>query len=123
MPGTKKLSFADLRVGLLVLASLILLFILIFTASGELKPFEKRFIVRTKVSSVDGLAPGNEVRLAGVTVGKVDKVKFGDIPATSDDQNTVEVVMSIDPKIAQNRIRWPLSICPPSRRRSSSFEC
>ncbi|MBI4470539.1 MAG: MCE family protein [Acidobacteria bacterium] len=105
MPSTKKLSLADLRVGLLVLGSLILLFVLILSASGELKPFEKRFIVRTRVSEVDGLSPGNEVRLAGVTVGKVDSVKFGEIPATPGDQNTVEILMSVDPKAARDRIR------------------
>lgn len=105
MPSTKKLTFADLKVGLLVLASLVLLFVFILSASGELKPFEKKFIVRTRVSEVDGLAPGNEVRLAGVTVGKVDEVKFGQIPKTSEDQNTVEIVMSVNPKQVQGRIR------------------
>ncbi len=105
MPSKKKLSLSDLKVGLVLLASLITLIVLILSASGEFRAFERKFTLRTHVSEVDGLAPGNEVRLAGISFGKVEAVRFGELPSTPGDRNTVEIVMSVDPKLARDLVR------------------
>ncbi|MEW6730283.1 MAG: MlaD family protein [Acidobacteriota bacterium] len=108
MPGKKKVGFAELRVGLLVLVSIGVLIAMILTVSGDIS-FVSPFIVRSKLSEVDGLRPGTEVRLAGVRVGQVSEVNM--LPVSKDDKEpkNVEIIMKIDPEIdgvpAQQRIR------------------
>ncbi len=102
----KKVTLADLKVGILVLASLVFLILMILTASGGITLFEEEFIVKARVAEVDGLIPGNEVRLAGYRIGNVKEVRFApELPSRPEDPNTVEIVMRVDPKIARERIR------------------
>src|SRR5438309_2211116 len=109
MPGKKKIGFAELRVGLLVLMSISILIALILTISGDISPFRHFLILRTKLSQVDGLRQGTEVRLAGVHIGQVMEVNL--LPVAKDDKElrNVEVVMKIEDVIdgipAQQRIR------------------
>src|SRR5438477_12274304 len=108
MTNKKKVGFADLRVGLLVLLSIGILIAMILKISGDIS-FEKKLTVRTKLSQVDGLRPGTEVRLAGVSIGKVTKVNLLPVAKDENEKRNVEVVMNIDPKIdgvqANERIR------------------
>lgn len=105
----KALGFAELRVGLLVLLGIGILIAMVLSISGDINLFNKYLTVRTKLSQVDGLRVGTEVRLAGVHIGKVTDVKL--LPVAKDDKENrnVEVVMRIDEKIdgipAQKRIR------------------
>src|SRR6185503_2436546 len=52
----------------------------------------------------DGLKKGDEVRLAGKLVGKVENVDFGAIPVSENDKPIV-VTMSLDSDEVQDRIR------------------
>ncbi|HXF03999.1 MAG TPA: MlaD family protein [Blastocatellia bacterium] len=105
MPTRKKITFSELKVGIVVLVAIALLIFMILTASGEIGFIREEFLVRARVAEVDGLIPGNEVRLAGVRVGNVVEVKFGEIPTRPEDPNTVEIVMRVNPEIARERIR------------------
>jgi phospholipid/cholesterol/gamma-HCH transport system substrate-binding protein len=104
----KQLGFADLRVGLLVLFAIGILIAMILTISGDIS-FQKSLTVRTKLSQVDGLRPGTEVRLAGVGIGKVSKVNLLPVAENDEVKRNVEVIMEIEPTIdgvpAQERIR------------------
>jgi phospholipid/cholesterol/gamma-HCH transport system substrate-binding protein len=108
MTTKKKVGFADLRVGLLVLLSIGILISMILTISGDIS-FKESLTVRTKLSQVDGLRPGTEVRLAGVGIGKVSKVNLLEVAQNDQEKRNVEVIMEIDPEIdgvpAQQRIR------------------
>lgn len=102
----KRLAWSELKVGLLVLASLAILVFIIMSATGGIGDlFRQRFIAKTTFAEVDGLLPGAEVRLAGKRVGNVKAVNLAEVPKRAEDRNTVEVVMEIDPDIARRLIR------------------
>lgn len=110
MPQKKPLSLAGLRVGLLVLASIVSLILVIFAVSGNIKLFSRKAVVRTYMSSVDGLREGAEVRLSGKEIGSVSAINFGaQIPAAGDSSSNLEIVMEIsgtlDGQPAFQRIR------------------
>ncbi|MCU1289982.1 MAG: Resistance to organic solvent transporter periplasmic protein [Acidobacteria bacterium] len=108
MPRTQKnLSFSQLRVGIFVLAALLILGFLIINSTGEFNPFEKKLHLRARFLTADGLREGAEVQLAGVTIGKVDAVTF--LPPGSPEAEKIEAMLTIaaelDGKPINERIR------------------
>ena len=93
MPPTKKtIGLREVRVGLLVIISVVILIFLILNASGDIS-FSRKLHVRTRFLTADGLRPGAEVRLAGVRIGKVDNVRL--LPATTNpNEKRIEAVLS-----------------------------
>src|SRR5688500_9808714 len=77
MPRTQsKLSFKQLRVGLFLIVALLILGFLILNSSGDFNPFEKKLRLKARFITGDGLHPNAEVHLAGISIGKVEEVKF-----------------------------------------------
>jgi phospholipid/cholesterol/gamma-HCH transport system substrate-binding protein len=102
MPTTKQAKLSELRVGILVVVSLAILIFVIFTVSGDIKlpGVHTTTIVRTRMSSVDGLRDGAEVRLSGKKVGSVRAIRFSEeIPSDADSQDNIEIVMQIDGRL------------------------
>ena len=98
MPGIKKSArLRDLRVGLFVVGAIGVLIFLILNASGDISPFSKKLKLRAQFANGDGLRSGSEVRLAGVRIGKVDKVEL--LPPAGDRGAKVEATMSIDSEV------------------------
>ena len=96
-PAKKTIGLREVRVGLLVIISVVILILLILNASGDIS-FSRKLHVRTKFLTADGLRPGAEVRLAGVRIGKVDDVRL--LPATSNpNEKRIEAVLSLDKKV------------------------
>ncbi|MFL6208134.1 MAG: MlaD family protein [Pyrinomonadaceae bacterium] len=97
-PAKKTIGLREVRVGLLVIISVVVLILLILNASGDIS-FARKLHLRAKFASADGLRPGAEVRLAGVRIGKVDDVRI--LPTTGDpnDPNRVETTLSLDSKV------------------------
>ncbi len=94
MPRTKqKLSISELRVGIFMLAALLVLGFLIINSSGDFNPFEKRLKLRVRFASADGLKSNAEVQLAGVSIGKVSDVRF--LPADSPNGERIEAKLSV----------------------------
>ena len=94
MPKSQRtLSFSQLRVGLFVLAGLLILGFLILNSSGNFNPFERRLHLKARFESGDGLHPSAEVQLAGVTIGKVDDVRF--LSPGEDPNANVEATFSV----------------------------
>jgi phospholipid/cholesterol/gamma-HCH transport system substrate-binding protein len=109
MPRSKKtVTLRELRVGILVLGSIAILIFLILNASGDINPFSRKLHLKARFVDANGLREGSEVRLAGVRVGKIDKIS---LLAPSDVPNAprVEALMTIDSTIdgrpANERIR------------------
>ncbi|HJX93345.1 MAG TPA: MlaD family protein [Pyrinomonadaceae bacterium] len=109
MPSSKKsVTLGQLRVGIFVLVAVVILVFLVLNASGDINPFSKKLHLRARFVDANGLREGSEVRLAGVRVGKVDRIA---LLAPSDVPNAprVEAVMTIDSTIdgqpANQRIR------------------
>lgn len=104
MPPTQKhLGFSQLRVGIFVLFGLAVLAFLILNASGNFNPFEKKLRLRAQFPAADGLREGAEVQLAGVNIGKVEKVNL--LPPDSPENARVEAVL----QITQNLDGRPIS--------------
>src|SRR5438128_11261871 len=74
--STRNIGLSELRVGLLVFIALTVLIVLILNASGELNPFKSHLHLRARFTDANGLREGSEVRLAGVRIGKVDRISL-----------------------------------------------
>src|SRR5712692_8502224 len=103
--STRNIGLSELRVGLIVL---------ILNASGELNPFATHLHLRARFADANGLREGSEVRLAGVRIGTVDRIKLltpTEVTNASNAPNPqkVEAFLTIDSKIdgvpATDRIR------------------
>src|SRR5436190_23501159 len=96
----QKLTFAELRVGIFMLAALVITGFLIFNSSGNFNPFEKKVRLKTRFETADGLHSGADVQLAGVSIGKVEDVKFmpPDAPEGERIETTLLVAETFDKK-------------------------
>ena len=109
MPRTKKtVSLSEVRVGLLVLVSIAVLIFLVLNASGDINPFSKKLRLKARFIDANGLREGSEVRLAGVTVGKVEKITLlppSDVPNAPRVEALMTIASTIDGRPATERIR------------------
>lgn len=109
--STKNIGLSELRVGLLVLIALAVAILLIMNASGTLNPFASHVHLRARFADANGLREGSEVRLAGVRIGKVDRIRLlsPSEVGTGPNPQKIEAFMTIDSKIdgvpAADRIR------------------
>jgi phospholipid/cholesterol/gamma-HCH transport system substrate-binding protein len=109
--STRNIGLSELRVGLLVLIAIIVLIVLILNASGEINPFATHLRLRARFADANGLREGSEVRLAGVRIGKVDRIRLmtASEVGTAPNPQKVEAFLTINSKIdgvaATDRIR------------------
>ncbi|MEO8649076.1 MAG: MlaD family protein [Acidobacteriota bacterium] len=108
MPRSQKtLSIRQLRVGIFMLAALALLGLLVLNSSGDFNPFEKKIRLKARFVSADGLHPNADVQLAGISIGKVEEVKF--LPPDSAEKDRIEaqflVAQELDGKQITDLIR------------------
>jgi phospholipid/cholesterol/gamma-HCH transport system substrate-binding protein len=101
MAQRKTLAWTELRVGLLVIASFVLLIVAIFYIGGEAGFFIPKYTVTAYFPSANGLRTGAEVWLEGVTIGNVSTVR---ISTQGDPSRSVEAAMSLDQRF-ENIIR------------------
>jgi phospholipid/cholesterol/gamma-HCH transport system substrate-binding protein len=101
MPQRKEIQWAQLRVGIMVTASLILLGVAIFLISGQIGFITRKYTLRAYFPSAEGLRPGSEVDLAGIPVGTVAAIR---ISPYQDPRRSVELDLKIMRKY-QDRIR------------------
>ena len=109
MPHSKKnVTLGQLRVGIFVLIAIAVLVFLVLNASGDINPFSRKLRLKARFADANGLRDGSEVRLAGVRVGKVDRIVLLDASAAPGAPR-VEAQMLIDGTIdgqpANQRIR------------------
>src|SRR5262249_35050847 len=95
---------SQLRVGILAVATIVILIVFILSVSGDIALFKRVVTYRTRFAAAEGLKKGDEVRIAGKLVGKIDSVDFGAIPETKDEKPIV-VTMVLDAKEVGDRIR------------------
>ena len=109
MPRSKaSISFSQVRVGLFVLIAIGVLIFLVLNASGDINPFSRKLHLKARFVDANGLREGSEVRLAGVRVGKVERIVLLE-PSPVPNAPRVEAQMTIDSTIdgrpANERIR------------------
>jgi phospholipid/cholesterol/gamma-HCH transport system substrate-binding protein len=89
-----------IRVGLLVAGALAVLMVFLFFIGSEQKIFARKNEYRVRLDTVSGLAEGNPVKLAGVTIGVVKDITLPRDPKQKD----VDITLLIDRKYGE-RIR------------------
>ena len=75
MPSQKQLKWSQLKVGLTVLAASVTLGLLIFLMSGTGGLFTSKIVLKSYFDNANGLREGAPVRLAGVDIGNVTKIR------------------------------------------------
>src|SRR5688572_4568704 len=105
--SNQKLTLSELRVGIFMLAALLVTGFLILNSSGSFNPFEQKMNLRARFVSAEGLHEGADVQLAGVSIGKVEEVKFlaPDAPAGERIEATLSVVEEFENKPISELIR------------------
>ena len=91
--------------------ALTVLVVLVLNASGELNPFKSHLHLRARFADANGLREGSDVKLAGVKIGKVDRLRLlspSEVGTGSNPQK-IEAFLTIETKIdgipATDRIR------------------
>lgn len=96
MDKSRALTWTELRVGLVVVVSLVLLAAtILYIGGGGGSPFARKYTIKALMADVNGLKPGAPVRVGGVEVGTVTKVDF----AGAGEGGLVEVVMRVDERV------------------------
>jgi len=88
------------RVGMFVIAGLVLLGAIVFLLGGEKGVFATYVEYTASFQTIEGLQVGSPVRLAGIEVGRVEDITFYDDP----NDRRVQVRMTVQSKYAQ-RVR------------------
>src|SRR5262245_2682049 len=106
--SSASISLSQVRVGIFVLIAIGVLIFLVLNASGDINPFSRKLHLKARFADANGLREGSEVRLAGVRVGKVERILLLE-PSTDTTAPRVEAQMVIDANIdgkpASDRIR------------------
>jgi phospholipid/cholesterol/gamma-HCH transport system substrate-binding protein len=92
MPQHERVQWAQLRVGALVIAGLTLFAVAVFFISGQVGFFTRHYTLKAYLPTAGDLREGAQVRLAGITVGNVVRIRISPYP---DKERAVEVDMKI----------------------------
>ena len=92
MANPQKVSFAQLRVGIMALTAMIIVGALIFLLTSRQNFFTSTFVLRTYMDDSSGMTEGAPVRLNGILVGELDQLKLTD---SKNPRRIVEIVMNI----------------------------
>ena len=76
MPSQKQLKWSQLRVGITVIIASLVLGVLLFLMSGTRGFFAKRITLVSYFDNAEGLRVGAPVRLSGVDIGNVSKIRI-----------------------------------------------
>ncbi len=105
-------SLTELKVGIFVLVTCIILGAAIFTIGTTVGLLEETFYARTYLNNVSGLKPGDLVLLAGVEVGNVTDVRISeseDIPATESNQVSLRQIEALNQRVERLQEEIPTS--------------
>src|SRR6185436_12505017 len=91
MPRTRSIAWAELKIGIIAVAAMVLALMLILAVGGQGGFFWQRYPIKTRFDDVLGMKSGAIVRVAGSDVGKVTSVEFAGA--------RVEIVMEISKKV------------------------
>jgi phospholipid/cholesterol/gamma-HCH transport system substrate-binding protein len=104
LPSQKQLKWSQLRVGLTVIFASLTLAVLLFLMSGGTGGlFTKRITLKSYFDNASGLRVGAPVRLSGVDIGNVVKIRV--VPDKDKQLTPVEVTMKVSTKYAFNMRR------------------
>jgi len=94
LPSQKQLKWSQLKVGMVVIVASLTLATLIVLMSGS-GPFTSKIVLKSYFPDASGLAEGAPVRLSGVDIGNVKKVR---VARNHPPDRPVEVTMKVNTK-------------------------
>ena len=100
MPSQKQLKWSQLRVGITVIAAGLTLAVLLFLMTGTGGLFTTRITLKSYFNNAGGLRVGAPVRLSGVDIGNVVKMRI--VPDRDKQLTPVEVTMKVSTKYGFN---------------------
>ena len=80
MVQRRSLAWTELRVGIVVIASFVLLAMAIFFVGGQTGFFGPKYTILAYFENANNLRNGAEVHLEGVTIGNVHSVRISKLP-------------------------------------------
>ena len=101
MPQRKEIKWSQLRVGILLAVSLVVLAVGVFLISGQMGFLSRRYTLKAYLSEASGLREGSQVQLAGIAVGNVKAIRISNY---TDPLRAVEIDMNV-PKRYHDQIR------------------
>lgn len=98
MPSQQEVRWSQLKVGVIVLISVVILTTLLFlmTSSSGMSLFSHKLTITSYFENAAGIKPGAAVNLEGVTIGNVKAVTISGAPERK--LTPVQLTMKIDPK-------------------------
>ena len=133
MPRTRSLAWSELKIGVLTIVSIAIAGVLIFALTGTRGFAWQRYMLKTRLSNVAGLAKGSPVRVAGVEVGSVKAVEFAgeqvdivfDMRKDMRDRITTGSVAKLSgaARISTRPSATPQGRRPPAARRNPPLRC
>ena len=101
MPQRKEINWSQLRVGILVAVSLVVLAVGVFLISSQMGFLSRRYTLKTYLSDASGLREGSQVQLAGIPIGNVEAIR---VSSYTEPLRAVEIDMKVR-KRYQDQIR------------------
>jgi phospholipid/cholesterol/gamma-HCH transport system substrate-binding protein len=104
MDSKSKTSFSELKVGIFVVITCVILAVAIFTIGTQVGLLQETFVAKTYLNTVSGLKPGDVVLLGGVEVGNVLSVNItspGQLPDTPSNVLNVRIVTEANERLVQ----------------------
>jgi phospholipid/cholesterol/gamma-HCH transport system substrate-binding protein len=96
LPSQKQLKWSQLRVGITVIVASLTLAVLLFLMSGTAGLFTPRITLKSYFDNAQGLRVGAPVRLSGVDIGNVSRIRI--VPDRDKQITPVEVTMRVSTK-------------------------
>jgi phospholipid/cholesterol/gamma-HCH transport system substrate-binding protein len=93
MPSKEKVSFAQLKVGILGIVALSCITLLIFLLTGNVTWFKKRIPLHAYTADAAGLTPGSPVRINGIPAGNITGVELS---GQTDPQRIIKIDFEVD---------------------------
>jgi phospholipid/cholesterol/gamma-HCH transport system substrate-binding protein len=93
MPAAHRVGWAQLRVGLMAIAGLVVIGMLVFLLTGSKKIWAQEDVLYTYMDDAIGLATGSPVRLNGILIGEVTAVGLS---AESAPRRVIKITMEVE---------------------------
>lgn len=97
MPSAKKVTWAELRVGITASVAVVLVGILIYLLTGKRNFFAHDVMLYTYMQDAAAVAVGAPVRINGILAGRIDKVGLSG-PQERDPRKTIRIDMAVEEK-------------------------
>ena len=100
----KSSTFTELKVGIFVVVILFLFGVGIFAIGSHQKYFQRQYTLWASFSNIKGLIVGAPVRLAGLTVGRVNDIRFPSDPKTKTITVELKIKKGVQKRICEDSI-------------------